>query len=220
MVVLAIVGAGQARADAPPPLTRCDPGWYLEPSVLVAVGLAHDAPDYVGLPTDVGLLHRLSAGALLRKCDAGRRSATHVRLGASAYFMSLQVAMQGRTGAVHPTGGGGVEVEVDRPIAARLRAGGRVGFEYGAFGMATIGARLRLVDTAWIGLDTFILFPPRREPDCADVAVYGCFARTTGVMVGAGFDGVAGKRLGVIELGALGIAGILFLGFAVATVHG
>ncbi len=203
------VPASDAEASAARARRACEPGWYLEPSFLIAVGLENPAPSFVALPTTFGAFHRLAGGGLIRVCGPDHQSRADLHVGATGVLTWLPVVTQGKSRMLTvPEYGFGLEAELDLPIAPRVRAGVRAGAETYAGGLFTVGGRLRVDRTAWLGIDAFLLRQPSTTVDCASYAVYGCSTRSLGVMAGVGLDGRSAKVDGAIELGLLGAAGL------------
>jgi len=154
----------------------------LDPSVFAFGGFSS------GTRTAGGLF-RLAAGPLFRFCDANRAAATHVHLGGTAYLAGSNGGNGSGGSGAH---GLGAELEIDRPVTPMLRLGGRLGVEYAGPGsrLVTLGARLRIGSTAWIGLDGF------------HVSKTYDWRPLTGAMVGAGLEGHVGTYSGLTLLGA------------------
>lgn len=215
--VLAIVACARiAHADAAPG-ERCDIGPYLSPALMIGLGSETPAPKYVPARNNIGAAHgELAAGVIVRRCDADRLAATHVRLGAVLYVTDIDWP-----GASHPTGGIGLEAQVDRPIAPHLRLGGQAQVASAEHGAAflTIGARVHYDDWVWLGADVFHVSNPSSSLySCTTYATLGCASRTTGVMVGFGFEGRIGNYAGAAGLVGLAI-GAIAIAAALGGVH-
>ena len=220
-VVAVVLALRVAHADpapaAPIAEVRCDIGPYLSPSLMVAVGSTTPAPRYVEANHNAGAVHsELAAGAVFRLCDADRRAATHVRVG--AYFYITNVSAPGDS---RPTGGIGLESEVDRPISDRHRLGGQLQLASAEAGakLFTAGARLHYRDLLWAGVDAFrVTNPSEPRSRCTEYAVPGCKAPMTGLRVGFGVEGRFGTLVGAAGLVAV-VVGAIVIAASLGGVH-
>jgi len=190
----------------------CGPAFYSEPSLFVALGSYSPTPSYLMVPSNKGsLLDRVAFGRSYRQCAASGAPTLDVRIGLTAAVFTL-----GWSGGPHEdrrtSYGVGLEGELDRPLTVTTSIGGRIGAELSEnTNLLTLGARLRFKDTAWLGVDIFRLPQPNVTPKCSDVVVPDCATTTTGVMLGFGLSGRAGKYTALGELGTVILGGVLII---------
>lgn len=218
IAVAVLARAASAQPSAAPQATgspQCSTSWYLEPSVLLAIGSYSPASASVERPSNAGAVtNRIAGGVELRFCDAADVPTTRAHLGATVYATSL-----GWIDHDDVKAGVGVELEVTRPVATRVWFGGRLGLETAeaSMGLFTLGGRVHIDQRFWIGVDVFHRQPASGTtwPSCADSAVERCSTTTTGVMAGLGVEGKAGVITAAVESGIVVTAfTLLVLAFA------
>ena len=198
VVLLAVAAFGRAASAQPSaaPIatasSQCSTSGYLEPSVLLAIG-SYSRVSSAERPSNVGAVtNRIAGGVELRFCDADGAPTTRVHLGPTVYLSGLDwVEHEGVKAGL------GVELEVARPIGARVWLGGRAGVETAeaSLGLFTLGGRVHLDHRFWLGVDLF-----HQQPTSG--------TSTAGVMAGLGVEGKAGAITAAVE------GGILVTGFA------
>ncbi len=199
VVLMAVAALGRAASAQPSatPLavasSQCSTSGYLEPSVLLAIGSYSRVSASADRPSNAGAVtNRIAGGVELRFCDADGAPTTRVHLGPTVYLSGLSwVEHEGVKAGI------GLELEVARPIAARVWLGGRAGVETAeaSLGLFTLGGRVHLDHRFWFGVDLF-----HQQPTSG--------TSTAGVMAGLGVEGKGGAITAAVE------GGVLVTGFA------
>lgn len=207
VVAMAVAVLARAASAQPSPTPQakeprqCSTTGYLEPSILLAIGSYSRVSASTERPSNGGAVtNRIGGGIELRYCDADGAPTTRVHFGGTVYLSGLDWV-----GHDNVKAGIGVELEVARPVAARVWLGGRVGVETaaGSRGLFALGGRAHLDHRFWLGVDVF-----HQQPTSG--------TSTTGVMAGLGIEGKAGAITAAVEGGIL-VTGFVLLVLAFAS---
>jgi hypothetical protein len=158
---------------------------YLEPSLFLAA-----------TTSDQGVLGRAALGVQVASCDRNGHEGIGVRFGGTGSVRTAGLGFHGPT-PNHNLKAGGVELEIDVPIARR-RVGLRAGYEHDDGAMSTAGVRWRS-DHGVLAFDAFrstIL-----NSQCQ-------FTTSIGMMAGVGGDLHLSKTLGFVALGVFALVGL------------